>query len=142
MAEGKDEEEGKGSRHHAVDEAVVLRKLNRHILIKFFIMTVLCYIDRTNLAFAALQLNRSLGFTEKVYGMGSGVFFLGYSMFQVRKFWTSWSSTCFFARPFTVRVHVGGTCSSAPPSQMCGRTVPHALIASAMRADPQQHDPG
>ena len=67
-----------------VDEAAVLRKLNRHILVKFFAMTVLCYIDRTNLAFAALQLNRSLGFTEYVYGVGSGIFFVGYSLFMVR----------------------------------------------------------
>ena len=62
----------------------MLRKLNRHILVKFFAMTVLCYIDRTNLAFAALQLNRSLGFTEYVYGVGSGIFFVGYSLFMVR----------------------------------------------------------
>lgn len=67
-----------------MDEAAVLRKLNRHILVKFFAMTVLCYIDRTNLAFAALQLNRSLGFTEYVYGVGSGIFFVGYSLFMVR----------------------------------------------------------
>ena len=66
-----------------VDEAAVLRKLNRHIVTKFFLMTVLCYIDRTNLAFAALQLNKSLGFTERVYGLGSGVFFVGYALFQV-----------------------------------------------------------
>ena len=66
-----------------VDEAAVLKKLNRHIVIKFFIMTILCYIDRTNLAYAALQLNESLGFTEKVYGLGSGVFFASYALFQV-----------------------------------------------------------
>lgn len=62
----------------------MLRKLNRHILTKFFAMTVLCYIDRTNLAFAALPLNRSLGFSEFVYGAGSGIFFVGYSAFMAR----------------------------------------------------------
>ncbi len=62
----------------------MLRKLNRHILTKFFAMTVLCYIDRTNLAFAALPLNRSLGFSEYVYGVGSGIFFVGYSLFMAR----------------------------------------------------------
>jgi sugar phosphate permease len=76
-----------------VDEAAVLKKLNRHIVVKFFIMTILCYIDRTNLAYAALQLNKSLGFTEKVYGLGSGVFFLGYALFQVRK--TMHAEMCF-----------------------------------------------
>ena len=39
--------------------------------------------DRTNLAFAALQLNKSLGFSESVYGTGSSVFFLGYSALQI-----------------------------------------------------------
>ena len=71
----------------------MLRKLNRHILVKFFAMTVLCYIDRTNLAFAALQLNRSLGFTEYVYGVGSGIFFVGYSLFMVRWPMHTWLTT-------------------------------------------------
>ncbi|KAK9816765.1 hypothetical protein WJX72_004884 [[Myrmecia] bisecta] len=66
-----------------VDEAVVLRKCNRNLLWKFFAMTVLCYIDRTNLAFAALQLNKSLGFSEYVYGLGSSIFFVGYSLCQI-----------------------------------------------------------
>ena len=60
----KDVEQGKGLPHP--HEAAILSKLNRNILAVFFVMTVLCYIDRTNLAFAALQLNTSLGFTEKV----------------------------------------------------------------------------
>lgn len=60
-----------------------MKKLNRNLLPLFFLTTMLCYIDRTNLAFAALQLNKSLGFTEKVYGLGSGIFFIGYSLFQV-----------------------------------------------------------
>ena len=69
--------------HQEVDEAEVMKKLNRNLLPLFFLTTVLCYVDRTNLAFAALQLNKSLGFTEKVYGLGSGIFFIGYSLFQV-----------------------------------------------------------
>lgn len=93
-----------------VCEKAVIKKLNRHILIKFFLMTILCYIgrrlllqpgwsgdlkvvlrtdslncaaDRTNLAFAALQLNQSLGFSDKVYGLGSSIFFIGYSALQI-----------------------------------------------------------
>ena len=68
---------------HEVNEHVVTRKLNMHILTKFFIMTIMCYLDRTNLAFAALQLNKSLGFSEHVYGVGSSVFFIGYALCQV-----------------------------------------------------------
>lgn len=75
---------GKGSRDHEdVVEAEITKKLNRNLLPLFFFTTVLCYVDRTNLAFAALQLNKDLGFTEKVYGLGSGIFFIGYSLFQV-----------------------------------------------------------
>ena len=69
---------------HEVSEHAVTRKLNVHILTKFFIMTIMCYLDRTNLAFAALQLNKSLGFSEHVYGVGSSVFFIGYAICQVR----------------------------------------------------------
>ncbi len=40
------------------DEAVILRKLNRHLLPPLVLITLLNYIDRSNLAFAALQLNQ------------------------------------------------------------------------------------
>ena len=53
-------------------------------MVLFFVLTVLCYVDRTNLAFAALQLNRDLHFSHRVYGLGSGLFFfIGYVTFQV-----------------------------------------------------------
>ncbi|KAL0050402.1 hypothetical protein WJX82_010597 [Trebouxia sp. C0006] len=68
---------------NAVDQKVVLAKLNSHLLWKFFALTVLCYIDRTNLAFAAIQLNKSLGFTEHIYGVGASIFFVGYSICQI-----------------------------------------------------------
>ena len=40
------------------DEATILRKLNRHLLPPLILITLLNYIDRSNLAFAALQLNQ------------------------------------------------------------------------------------
>ena len=40
-------------------------------------------MDRVNVGFAALTMNRDLGFTPAVYGFGAGVFFLGYALFQV-----------------------------------------------------------
>eukprot|EP00891_Asterochloris_glomerata_P009901 jgi/Astpho2/9901/Aster-06613 len=64
-------------------EAAVLRKLDRHLLPLFCVLTVLNYIDRTNLAFAALQLNKALGFSEHVYGLGASIFFVGYTLCQV-----------------------------------------------------------
>src|SRR5579864_7603753 len=41
------------------------------------------YIDRTNAGFAALTMNKDLGFSSGVYGFGAGIFFVGYSLFQV-----------------------------------------------------------
>lgn len=65
-------------------QKAILAKLNRNLMALFFCLTVLCYLDRTNLAFASLQLNKDLDFSKRVYGLGSGpFFFLGYVTFQV-----------------------------------------------------------
>lgn len=61
----------------------VYSKVSRKILPIFFTMVIFNYIDRTNLAFASIQLNKQLGFTASVYGLGSGLFFLGYGLCQV-----------------------------------------------------------
>src|ERR1700710_166493 len=48
---------------------------------------MLCYfvafLDRVNVGFAALQMNKDLGFSATVYGWGAGIFFLGYFLFEV-----------------------------------------------------------
>jgi ACS family tartrate transporter-like MFS transporter len=41
------------------------------------------FIDRVNVGFAAPQMNRDLGFSAYVYGLGSGIFFIGYCLFEV-----------------------------------------------------------
>jgi len=41
------------------------------------------YIDRTNVGFAAIGMNKALGFTAYMYGWGAGIFFLGYFLFEV-----------------------------------------------------------
>lgn len=50
------------------------------------LMTLLYFaniMDRVNVSFASLTMNHDLGFSPAVYGFGSGVFFLGYALFQV-----------------------------------------------------------
>ena len=42
----------------------------------------LAYIDRLNLSFASLQMNRDLHFSASVYGLGAGLFFIGYALFE------------------------------------------------------------
>lgn len=37
------------------------------------------YIDRTNLAFASVQLNADIGLSPSIYGLGSGLFFISYA---------------------------------------------------------------
>jgi MFS transporter, ACS family, tartrate transporter len=44
---------------------------------------LIAYIDRTNIAFAALTMNKDLGFSAYLYGWGAGIFFLGYALFEV-----------------------------------------------------------
>ncbi len=41
------------------------------------------FLDRTNVGFAALTMNRDLAFAPTVYGLGAGIFFVSYSLFQV-----------------------------------------------------------
>jgi hypothetical protein len=59
-------------RHVQVEEAVVVRKLNRHLIPIFFTLGVCCYLDRSSLAFSSLQLMDDLGFSKTVYGLGAG----------------------------------------------------------------------
>lgn len=66
-----------------VDPVVVDRKLNRHLIPWLFSLGVLCYLDRTNLSFAALELNRDLGLSCSTYGLGAALFFVSYALFQM-----------------------------------------------------------
>ena len=48
-----------------------------------FICYVSAYLDRINVGFAQLQMKQTLGFSDAVYGMGAGIFFAGYVLFEV-----------------------------------------------------------
>jgi ACS family tartrate transporter-like MFS transporter len=47
------------------------------------LMYVVSFLDRSNVGFAALTMNRDLGLSPEVYGIGSGIFFWGYFFFEV-----------------------------------------------------------
>jgi MFS transporter, ACS family, tartrate transporter len=64
-------------------EAVVVRTLTWRLVPFLFLLYIVAYLDRINLGFAALQMQRQLAFTDAVYGFGAGVFFAGYFFFQV-----------------------------------------------------------
>ncbi len=61
----------------------VLDKVAVRLLPFMFLLYVVAYLDRINVSFAGLQMNRDLGFDDAVFGLGAGVFFLGYFLFGV-----------------------------------------------------------
>ncbi|RQS51293.1 MULTISPECIES: MFS transporter, partial [unclassified Burkholderia] len=64
-------------------EAATYAKVARR-LIPFLMLCYLgAYLDRVNVGFAKLQMLNDLRFSETVYGMGAGIFFLGYFLFEV-----------------------------------------------------------
>lgn len=60
-----------------------MRRVGLHLLPFLFLLYVCAYLDRSNVAIAALQMNRSLHFSATAYGMGASVFFLSYAAFEV-----------------------------------------------------------
>src|SRR5579859_1141062 len=64
-------------------EWTTLTKVRRRVLPFLFLLYIVCFLDRANVGFAALQMNADLGFSPVVYGFGAGIFFLGYLLFQV-----------------------------------------------------------
>src|SRR6195256_4746252 len=53
-------------------------------LLPFLIAAYLVnYIDRVNVGFASLQMNKAVGIDPKTYGLGAGIFFIGYFIFEV-----------------------------------------------------------
>ncbi|MDQ3776929.1 MAG: MFS transporter [Pseudomonadota bacterium] len=64
-------------------EQRIIARVSRRLLPLLFLLFIICFIDRTNVGFAALQMNRDLEFGPAVYGLGAGIFFLGYALFEV-----------------------------------------------------------
>ncbi|MET7541761.1 MFS transporter [Streptomyces sp. NPDC005507] len=64
-------------------ENAVFRKVIRHIVPFLVLCYVVSYLDRVNVGFAKLQMSQYLGFSEAAYGLGAGLFFIGYFLFEV-----------------------------------------------------------
>ncbi|MBU9399995.1 MFS transporter [Burkholderia multivorans] len=60
-----------------------LAKAFRRILPFIFVCYVISYLDRTNVGFAALTMNKDLGLTAEAFGFGAGLFFIGYFLFEI-----------------------------------------------------------
>jgi len=48
-----------------------------------FVLYIINYLDRTNLAYAAIGMSRDLGFSDRVFGLGAGIFFISYLALQI-----------------------------------------------------------
>jgi MFS transporter, ACS family, 4-hydroxyphenylacetate permease len=66
----------------AVDDTV-FRKVFRRLIWFLFILLVVSFMDRINIAFAALTMNRDLGLSAAAYGMSLTVFYAAYTLFEI-----------------------------------------------------------
>ena len=64
-------------------ETETMRRVARRLIPLLMVSYFAAYLDRVNVGFAALTMNKSLGFSAEVFGIGSGIFFLGYFLFEV-----------------------------------------------------------
>ena len=61
----------------------VFKKVAWRLIPILFLAYVLNFVDRINIGYAQLQMKQELGFTDAVYGLGAGLFFIGYFAFEV-----------------------------------------------------------
>ena len=64
-------------------ETRVLRKVTLRIVPFIMLLYFVAFIDRVNLGFAALTMNKDIGLSSSVFGFGAGIFFWGYFLFEV-----------------------------------------------------------
>lgn len=57
--------------------------VTRRLMPYLFLLYVIAYIDRINIGFAGLQMTGELHFSDKVFGLGSGIFFVGYTLLGI-----------------------------------------------------------
>ena len=75
---------GRGTDPRAADpSATALARVSRRLIPFLIFLYILNFLDRVNVGFAALEMNRDLGFGPAVYGLGAGIFFIGYCLFEV-----------------------------------------------------------
>jgi MFS transporter, ACS family, tartrate transporter len=64
-------------------EATVISKVTWRLIPFMIILTMVNFLDRVNIGYAALTMNKDLGIDPAVYGFAAGIFFLGYILFEV-----------------------------------------------------------
>ncbi len=64
-------------------EKRAVRRITIRLIPFMFILYIVAYLDRVNVGFAALQMNAELQLSHAVFGFGSGIFFIGYFLFEI-----------------------------------------------------------
>jgi len=64
-------------------ERRTMAKVYMRLLPFCFVLYFICYLDRVNIGFAALTMNKELGLSSYVFGLGAGAFFWGYFILEV-----------------------------------------------------------
>jgi MFS family permease len=67
----------------SAEEKALFSRINWHILPLLVTVYCLAFIDRVNIGFAQLQMKGELGFSDQVFALGAGMFFVGYILFEV-----------------------------------------------------------
>ena len=67
----------------SADEAATYAQVTRRLLPILFVCYVIAYLDRVNVGFAKLSMSHDLGFSEATYGLGAGIFFVGYCLCEL-----------------------------------------------------------
>ena len=76
------------------------RRIAKRILPFLFLLFVIAFLDRVNVGYAALEMTRALSFSDRVFGLGSGLFFAGYLLLEIPGclIVERWSARKWFAR--------------------------------------------
>src|SRR5499425_1453792 len=64
-------------------EATTIRKLRLRLIPFLLALYIIAFVDRINIGFAALTMNKELAISTQQFGFAAGVFFFGYSLFEV-----------------------------------------------------------
>jgi MFS transporter, ACS family, tartrate transporter len=59
------------------------RKITRRVVPFLFLLYIISYLDRVNLGYAALDMMRELKFSNEIFGIGAGIFFVGYFLIEI-----------------------------------------------------------
>jgi sugar phosphate permease len=65
------------------DEARTIQKMQVRIIPFVFLLYIISFLDRINISFAALTMNKELAISSKQYGLVAGIFFIGYFLFEI-----------------------------------------------------------